>query len=103
MPSTSPKTRKASRTVTTGSTVERMEARVGPTRRRPMKNRLIAATVETTARQANHPQPPAVTSPGRSSPSSVAPAVRLTAAPLQTSADSTLGAIRRAMPSLTRM
>jgi hypothetical protein len=93
----------ASSTVTTGSTVETIEAVVGPTRLRPAKNRLTATTVETTARQASHPHPASVTSPGRSSPSIAEPAVRLSAAPLQTSADSTLGRIRPATPSLTRM
>ena len=40
---------------------------------------------------------------GRRSPSSAEPAVRLTAAPLQTSAESSVGRIRPATPSLTRM
>src|SRR4051794_8917208 len=93
----------ASTTVTTGSTVERIDAAVGPTRRRPAKNRLIAATVETAPRHTSHPQPAAVSAPGRSSPSSAPPAVRLTVAPVQTIADSTVGRTRPATPSLTRM
>ena len=99
--STSPNTSIASRTVTTGSTVERIDVVVGPTRRSPAKNRLIAMTVETTARQASQPQPAIASSPGRSSPRASEPAVRLTAAPLHTSADSTRGASRPAIPSLT--
>ena len=40
-------------TVTSGSTVERIAALVGPTRSSPAKKRVIAATVETTARHAS--------------------------------------------------
>ncbi len=89
--------------MTTGSTVERIEAVVGPTRFRPAKKRLTAATVETTAIPASQPQPATVTSPGCRSPSAAEPTVRLTAAPVQTSAESRLGRIRPAIPSLTRM
>ena len=45
----------------TGSAVERIEAVVGPTRRRPAKNRLTAPTVETTAMPASQPKPVALT------------------------------------------
>ena len=55
-PSVSPKTRNASSTVTSGSTVARIDAVVGPTRRRPAKKRLIAATVETHG-EAGEPAP----------------------------------------------
>jgi len=89
--------------VTSGSTVARIEAVVGPTRGRPAKKRLMEATVETTARQASQPQPAAVSSPGRNWPSSVAPASSGTAAPVQTSAESTRGRMRAAMPSLKRI
>ena len=47
--SDSPNTATASATVTTGSTVERIAAVVGPTRRSPAKNSEIAPTVEMTA------------------------------------------------------
>ena len=87
----------------TGSTVERIDAVVGPTRFRPAKKRLTAATVETSAMPASQPQPAMVTSPGRSSPSAAEPAVRLTAAPVHTTAERTVGLIRPAMPWLTRM
>jgi hypothetical protein len=83
--------------------VARIEAVVGPTRRRPAKKRLIEATVETTARQASQPQPATVSSPGRNSPSSAEPAVKGAAAPVHTSAESTRGRMRPTMPSLTRM
>ena len=53
--SDSPKARYASTTVVSGSAVERIEAVVGPTRRRPAKNRPTAPTVETTAMPASHP------------------------------------------------
>lgn len=53
--SASPKTRKASPTVTSGSTVERIEAAVGPTRRSPAKKSPTAPTVETTAMPASQP------------------------------------------------
>jgi hypothetical protein len=83
--------------------VARIEAVVGPTRRRPAKKRLIAATVETMARQASQPQPATETSSRRNSPSSAEPAVSDAAAPVQTSADSTRGRRRAAGRSLTRM
>jgi hypothetical protein len=89
--------------VTTGSTVERSEAVVGPTRLSPAKNRPIAATVETPAIEAIQTQPAAVTSPGRSSPSSAEPPVSVTAAPVHTSAASTRGRRRAARPSLIKM
>ena len=52
-PSSSPKTRNASSSVTGGSTVARIDAVVGPTRRRPAKKRLTAAKVQTTAMHAD--------------------------------------------------
>ena len=76
---------------------------VGPTRRRPAKNSEIAPTVEITARHAIQPHPAPVNSPGRSSPSSNEPTVNDTAAPVQTSAESTSGGTRDAIPSETRM
>ena len=88
--------------MTSGSTVESSEAVAGPTRRSPANRRFMAATVETSARPASQPQPAAVSSPGRQSPAAIEPAVRLTAAPLHTSAASTPGRIRPATPSLTR-
>src|SRR4051794_19228173 len=99
----SPKARNASTTVTTGSTVARIEAAVGPARRRPAKKRPIAATVDTAAIEASQPQPARVTSPGRSSPSRADAVVRLIAAPVQTSAESRTGRIRPATPWLTSM
>ena len=89
--------------MTSGSTVARIAAVVGPTRRSPAKKSEIAPTVEITARQAIQPQPAPVSSPGRSSPSSSEPTVSDTAAPVQTSAESTSGGTRPAIPSLTRM
>ena len=47
----------ASPTVTTGSKVERIAAPDGPTRRRPAKNNVIAATVETTASMPSQARP----------------------------------------------
>ena len=67
-PRTSPKTRNARITVTTGSAVERIAALEGPTRFRPAKNRLTATTVDTTARLSSQPHPAAVTAPGSRSP-----------------------------------
>ena len=43
--------------MTTGSKVERIAAPDGPTRRRPAKNNVIAATVETTASSASQARP----------------------------------------------
>ena len=83
--------------------MERIDAVVGPTRLRPAKNRLIAPTVETTARQASQPQPALVRSPGRRSPTAAEPAVSVTAAPVQTIVASTCGRIRAVTVSLTRM
>ena len=75
-PSVSPKTTNASSTVTSGSTVARIDARRGADARRARRRRgSIAPTVETTARPASQPQPAAVSSPGRSSPSSAEPSV----------------------------
>jgi hypothetical protein len=101
--SVSPKTRNARNTVTTGSTVARIAAVEGPTRRSPAKKKPMAATVETTPIAPSHTQPCAVTSPGRNCPSSAEPVVSVTAAPVHTSADSTYGRMRRAAPSLNKM
>ena len=89
--------------MTSGSTVERIAALVGPTRSSPAKKRLIAATVETTARQPSHAQPAPVRSPGRNSPSSVVPISSEAAAPVHTSVASARGRTRPAIPSLMRM
>ena len=101
--SVSPNAANASSTVTTGSTVARIDAAPGPTRGRPAKNRPIATTVETSARPAIQPHPAAVSARGRNSPSSADPAASETAAPVHTSADRTPGATRAASPSPTRM
>ena len=81
----------------------RIDAVVGPTRARPAKKSPIAPTVEIAASAASQPQPAAVSSPGRRSPSAAEPTVSATAAPVHTSAARTCGRTRRAMPSLTRM
>lgn len=94
---------KASTTVTRGSTVARIEAFVGPARRRPAKKRLIAATVATRARPASEAHPAALTSAGRNSPMSADPEARVTAAPVHTSAERSRGGTRLAIPSLTSM
>ena len=60
-PSDSPKATKASATVTTGSSVDRIDAAVGPTRRSPAKNSPIAPTVETTARPPSQAKPERLT------------------------------------------
>ena len=101
--SISPKTRNASSTVTSGSSVARIEAVVASTRSRPAKNRLTAATVQTTAMHASHHQPTAETAARRRFPISAEPAVSVVAAPVQTSAVSMRGATRRETPSPTRM
>src|SRR3954454_806481 len=101
--SVSPKTRNARNTVTTGSTVARIDALLGPTRRRPAKKKPIAANVETNAMQTSHSQPSAVTLAVSSWPSTDDPIVSVTAAPLHTRADSKYGLIRIAALSLTRM
>ena len=63
-PIVSPNTTNASRTVTSGSTVARIDDRVGPTRARPAKKSAIEATVETPARHSSHHQPATVSAPG---------------------------------------
>ncbi len=83
--------------------MQRIEATVGPTRAMPANWRLIAATVDTSARHASHAQPGAVTAPGWSWPSAAEPALSVTAAPLQTSVENSCGDIRSAMLPLTRM
>ena len=95
-PSVSPNTRNASSTVTRGSTVARIDAASGPTRRRPAKKRPIAATVETSARH-GEPAPARRPSarPGATRRAAPSPAVSDTAAPVHTSADSTRGAHAR--------
>jgi hypothetical protein len=90
-------------TVTSGSTVARIDAAVGPTFRSPAKKRLTAATVETTEMHASQPQPASVTWPGCSWPSSAEPVVSVTAAPVHTRAERTSGRMRPTTPSLTRM
>ena len=69
-----------------GSADDRIAAVVGPTRRSPAKNRLMAPTVETTARPASQPNPAALTLPGRRSPPATPASVSVAAAPVQTSA-----------------
>jgi hypothetical protein len=89
--------------VTTGSTVERIEAAEGPTRRRPAKNSEIAPTVETAARHTSHAHPAAVTRAGARSPPASPANVRVIAAPVHTSVLSVSGPRRAAMPSELRM
>ena len=55
--SVSPKTTNASATVVSGSSVERIDAVDGPTRRSPAKKSVIGVTVETIAIAASHSQP----------------------------------------------
>src|SRR4051794_14147077 len=67
-PSDSPNTAHASATATTGSSVERIDAAAGPTRRSPAKNRQIPATVETRARPPSDARPAGLTAPGGPAP-----------------------------------
>ena len=55
--SVSPKTTNESATVVSGSSVERIEAVDGPTRRSPAKKSVIGVTVETIAITASHSHP----------------------------------------------
>ena len=98
-----PKATKASATVTTGSSVERIAAADGPTRARPAKNRPTAPTVDTTAIAASHPNPAALTAP-RSSPPPMSPtSVSITAAPVHTKVLNASAPTRAATPSETKM
>src|SRR3954447_10926110 len=92
--SDSPKARKASTTVVTGSAVDRIDALVGPTRVRPAKNRLTAATDQLTAMAASQPKPVGLTAPTCRPPLTAVPTVRVAAAPVQTSALSRIGPTR---------
>ena len=98
-PSDSPKATKASATVTTGSSVDRIDAAVGPTRRSPAKNRPMAPTVETTASPPSQTKPEALTLAGSRSPPARPAAVSVAAAPVHTSVLSASGATRAAIPS----
>ena len=83
--SDSPNTAAASATVTTGSSVDRMAAAVGPTRRRPAKNSAIAPTVDTTASATSHSQPEAGHRGGVQAAGDQPGAVSVIAAPVHTS------------------
>ena len=76
----SPSTTAASSTVNSGSTVDSVDARVGPMRSRPAKNSVIAATVETSAMPTTASQPPAVC--GQCGPRHAAPRRRTPTAAL---------------------
>ena len=102
-PSDSPNTTNASPTVTTGSSVERIDVAVGPTRRSPAKNRAIAPTVDTTARPLSQTRPAALTLPGSRSPPAKPASVRVIAAPVHTSVLRVRGPSRAATPSELRM
>src|SRR5262245_22088149 len=102
-PSDSPKTTKASATVTTGSSVDRIDAADGPTRRRPAKKSAIAPTVDTAARQVSQPRPASPTAPGWRSPAASDAIVNVAAAPVQTRAPSGTGPRREATPSELKM
>jgi hypothetical protein len=98
-----PKATKASTTVTTGSSVERIEAVDGPTRERPAKKRPTAPTVDTTAIAAIQPSPSLLSAP-RSSPPPARPAnVSIAAAPVHTKVLSASAPTRAATPSETKM
>ncbi len=88
--------------VTTGSTVEAIDAVAGPTFGRPVRKALMATTVETTARAAIQAYP--VAAKCRLSEPVAAPAtVRLAAAPVAMSALRTNGSRRVRTRSARRM
>ena len=85
-----------------GSSVERIEAVDGPTRRSPAKNSVIGVTVETIAIAASHSQP-SPAKPVSSEPVAAPATPNVIAAPVVISADS--GSASRSPPtrSETRM
>lgn len=95
--SDSPNAAAASPTVTTGSSVERIDAADGPTRARPAKKVRIAPTVLTSAIAPSQPQPAAANA--RSGPPRTAlTTANVPAAPVHTSAESG----RNGTPASTR-
>ena len=102
-PSVSPKTRNASSTVMSGSTVARIDAVVGPTRAQTGEEQPIAPTVETPRGTRASPSRRRSARPGAGRRARRAPTVSATAAPVHTSAARICGRTRAAMPSLTRM
>ena len=84
-----------------GSTVDSVDACVGPTRSRPAKNSVIAATVETSAMPATASQPAGV--PGQRGPVAIATPTNTTAALALTSVAIGSGATRRPTRAPTTM
>ena len=85
-----------------GSSVERIAAIDGPTRRSPAKNSAIGVTVETSAIAASHTQP-SLAKPASSEPVAAPATPNVTAAPVVTSADSGSGSRSPPTRSETRM
>ena len=97
----SPRTTAASSTVNSGSTVDSVDACVGPMRARPAKNSVIAATVETSAMPATASQPAVV--PGQRGPDSAAANANSSAALPMTSVAIGSAATPRPTRAPTRM
>ena len=86
--------------MTTGSTVDTIDAVAAPTLRIPTMNVTTGSTVETSAIAAIQTQPPAV----NASAPPIPPAARnVAAAPVVTSALMRNGSTRATIPSATRM
>jgi len=85
--------------VTTGSTVETIDAVAGPTRCMPSTNVTIGRTVDSSAIATIHVQP----APRSSEPPAVPAAKNVTVAPVVTSAASRNASTRPEMTSATRM
>ena len=88
--------------MTTGSSVERIDADDGPTRARPAKNARIAATVDTSAIAPSQPQPSAP-KPSSGPPVTSAATANVPVAPVHTSAASATGGTPATTRSPTRM
>src|SRR4029078_9262727 len=101
-PSDSPNAVAARATVTTGSSVERIDAADGPTRARPAKKQSIAATVLTIAIATTHAQPSA---PNVSCgpPCMTDASAKVHVAPTHTKADSAIGGTPTPARSPTRI
>jgi len=89
-PSDSPNAAAASATVTTGSSVERIDAADGPTRASPAKKHRIAPTVLTAAIAPSHAQPSAP-KPSSGPPRTTDATANVHIAPTHTSAASATG------------
>lgn len=86
--------------MTTGSTVDRIDAVAAPTRSMPSMNATTGRTVENSAIAAIHSQPPAV---NVSAPLTSPATVNVAAAPVATSAPSRNASTRATRPSARRM